>query len=194
MRSYCYRVGDLQREVAEKNTIILSQKEAIREGLLAKEELKKLQIAHVSEVTKLQAEVDVLLDSVQHSGKVEYVFIEEDYHPVLYLPLVFGEQNDYLHLRGEFDEEGVLSMDLTVPISLSVYVAQDKRTKAIKSVVTTDNPYVNLTYISSLKTDIPKPSRLGFGIIGGVGIPLGKEIQPKAFVGIGMSYSLVTFR
>jgi len=36
MRTYIYRIDGLQKEVAEKNSIIVTQKQALKEGLFSK--------------------------------------------------------------------------------------------------------------------------------------------------------------
>jgi len=79
-----------------------------------------------------------------------------------------------------------------VPISLDMFVGYDKTTKMIKSVVSTDNPYVKLDDIFTLKTDLTRPQKWGIGIIGGYGI-VGNPIRVAPFIGVGLSRSFIRF-
>jgi len=193
MRTYVYTIGDLQKSASEKDAIITTQKQAIREGLLVKEELRKLKIKHLSEVTHLQTTVDILLDSISHTGTIIISPCppEEDGHPVLYLPLTFQEKNKFLWLMGEFDEQAKLSMEIKLPVNISMWVGWDKSTKRLKGIATIDNPYVHVQNITTIKTDLRKPSRWGVGIVGGYGV--GKEFKITPFIGIGLSRSFVRF-
>jgi len=194
MDTYEYRVNELERTVAQKESVIASQRALIHEGVLAKEELKALKIKHLSEITKLSTELDIMLDSIKHTGVISEPCPEEDYMPALYLPFRFREVNKYLNMTGEFDEEGIMSLNLSVPTNIDVYVGRDSRTDAYKAVVTTDNPYLKISDMVTVKTDIPEspPSRWGIGVTGGLGIPLGGQ-HPGVFVGVGLTYSLVRF-
>lgn len=192
MNIYEYRVGELEREATERESVIASQRALIKEGVLAKEELKKLKIKHLSEITKVSAQLDMMLDSIKHTGVITVPCPEQDYLPALYLPFRFKEQNEYLNLVGEFDEDGILSMNLSVPVDMNIFVGKGME-GTYKAVVTTDNPYLRIANILSVKTDIPDPhSRWGIGVTGGLGVPLcSPSLRP--FVGIGVIYSLIQF-
>jgi hypothetical protein len=173
--------------------VIASQRALIHEGVLAKEELKQLKIKHLSEITKLSTELDIMLDSIKHTGVISTPCPDEDYLPALYLPFRFKESNKYIDLTGEFDEEGIMSLDLSVLTNIDVLIGKDSKTGTYKAVVTTDNPYLKITDMLTVKTDFPeKPSRWGVGVIGGVGVPLGNP-SAKVFVGVGITYSLLRF-
>lgn len=193
MNMYVYTIGDLQKEVIQKSAVIISQKEAIREGELAREELKLLKIKHLSEITKLKAEVKIMFDSISHTGVVAPVppCDTEEYLPSIYLPFRFVEKNRYVDMVGEFDENGTMSMDLTVPAGIDVYISKDKN--GYKTTVTTDNPYLRINDMISIKTDTPDaPSRWGIGAMGGVGMPIFK-LKPSLFIGVGVTYDLLRF-
>jgi hypothetical protein len=191
--TYSYQVNGLEKRVAEKETLIMSQRQALAEGLLVKEELRKLKIKHATDVVNFKSTIEILLDSIKHTGTVVISPCPPDEdHPVLYLPLVFGEQNDYLHLRGEFDEQGKLSMDIKIPLSVDVFTGYDKTIKKYKTTVGTDNPYVQFNDIRSVQLDLRKPRRFGVGVIGGYGLGLGTpKLTP--IIGVGLSYSLIQF-
>lgn len=194
MRTYVYTIGDLQKSAWEKDAIITTQKQAIREGLLIKEELRKLKIKYLSEVTHLQTTVEILLDSISHTGTIIISPCppEEDEHPVLYLPLTFQEKNKFLNLRGEFNEQGKLSMEIKLPVNVDMWVGWDKETRRLKGVATIDNPYVHVQNITTIKTDLRKPTKWGIGVIGGYGVSWG-NYKPLPIIGIGISYSLIKF-
>jgi len=192
MRTYVYTIGDLQKSASEKDAIITTQKQAIREGLLVKEELRKLKIKYLSEVTHLQTTVEILLDSISHTGTIIISPCPPDEeHPVLYLPLTFQEKNKFLDLKGEFDENANLSIEIKLPVNVDMWVGWDKSTKRLKGIATIDNPYVHVQNITTIKTDLRKPSRWGVGIVGGYGV--GKEFKITPFIGIGLSRSFVRF-
>lgn len=196
MRTYVYTIGDLQKSAWEKDAIITTQRQAIREGLLIREELRKLKIKHLSEVTHLQTTVEILLDSISHTGTIIISPCppEEDEHPVLYLPLTFQEKNKFLDLRGEFDENAKLSMEIKLPINIDMWVGWDKSTKRLKGIATIDNPYVHVQNITTIKTDLRRPSKWGVGIVIGYGVGyVNKELKVTPFVGGGLSRSFARF-
>jgi len=195
MRTYTYTIGDLQKSAWEKDAIITTQKQAIREGLLIKEELRKLKIKYLSEVTHLQTTVEILLDSISHTGTIIISPCPPDEeHPVLYLPLTFQEKNKFLDLRGEFDEQAKLSIEIKLPVNVSMWVGWDKSTKRLKGIATIDNPYVHVQNITTIKTDLRKSTKWGIGIVGGYGLGyVNKEFKITPFVGIGLSRSFVKF-
>ena len=194
VETYSYQIGDLHKQAAEKDQLIMSQKQAIAEGLVVKEELRKLKIKHLSEVTHMQGTIKILLDSIQYiSGNVPPTIpsVIDDEHPVLYLPLVFREQNEYLNLRGEFAVDGNLSMDISLPLQMDIFTGWDKSTKQYKCVATHSNPYLQSVDIRSIKIGLQKPRRVGLGIIGGYGMAWGTKFAP--IIGIGVSYNLIQF-
>ena len=196
MRTYIYRIDGLQKEVAEKNSIIVTQKQALKEGLIIKEELRKLKIKHLNEVTHLDTEVRILLDSIAYIQSNPPTNNpcppEEIDHPVLYLPLAFKEQNSYLDLKGEFNEDGKLSMDIKIPLSVDVWTGYDKKTKMYKAVLTYDNPYLKTIDINSVKMEWTKVSRFGVALIGGYGFGWGNK-KPTPVLGVGIAYNLIRF-
>ena len=196
LRRYTYQLDSVQKIAAEKDAVIMTQKQAIEQGLIIKEELKKINIKRLNEITHLKTTVDILLDSINYIGGIvppNTPCPPDEDHPVLYLPLTFGEDNNHLHLKGVFDEDGKLSMEIQVPISLDMFVGYDKTTKTIKSVVSTDNPYVKLDDIFTLRTDLTRPQKWGIGIIGGYGIAVGNPVRVAPFIGVGLSRSFIRF-
>ena len=196
LRRYTYQLDSVKKVAAEKDAIIISQKQAIQQGFVIKEELDKINIKRLNEITHLRTTVSILLDSINYIGGIvppNTPCPPDENHPVLYLPLTFGEDNDYIHMKGVFEEDGKLSMDIQVPISLDMFVGYDKTTKMIKSVVSTDNPYVKLDDIFTLKTDLTRPQKWGIGVIGGYGVVVGNPVRTAPFIGIGLSRNIIKF-
>lgn len=178
-------IKGLKVNVAEKNSIILSQKDAIKANLIEKEQLKKLNIKSLNSLTELRAYISVLRDSVSTDAIIVYV----DSTKALKLPFTFRDSTEYVYLKGRFNYDAVMSYSLSLPIDLNVYVGVDKKGVS-KAVVTSTNPYVKINDILSIKTDISRPSRFGIGLFGGVGVTM-KGLQP--IIGVGVTYSLIRF-
>jgi len=195
MRIYEYRIGGMLRQAREKDALIMSQRQALKEGLILKEELRLLKIKHLNEVTHLETSVDILLDSIayiQANPPVNPPCPPDENHPVLYLPLAFHETNEYLNLQGLFDENGKLSMDIKLPLSMDVWTGFDKKTKKYKAVLTYENPYVQTIDIRNVKMEWSKVSRFGIGVIGGYGVSWG-NLKPQPIIGIGIAYNVIRF-
>lgn len=189
--TYAYQVGELQKEMWQKDAIITTQRQAIKAGELAKEDLKRLNIKYLSEITKIKSQVSIMLDSIKHDGIViTQPCPEGDSLPVIYLPFRFVEQGKYIDLRGEFDERGIMSLNLNVPVNIDVLLSRNGKNKGFKTTVTTDNPYVKISDLVTIKTDVKdSPSRWGIGVTGGVGVPL-NNLSPKLFIGVGLTYDI----
>jgi hypothetical protein len=193
IRTYSYEIGGLQKQAYEKDALIMSQKQAIQAGLILKEELRLLKITHATEVTHFESTINILLDSIKHNGSIVITPCPPDEnHPVLYLPLIFREQNDYLNLKGEFDENGKLSMEIKIPLNVDVITGYDRKAKVYKTVVGSDNPYLGVIAIQSVKLDLRKPRRWGVGPFAGYGMGWGTTKLVPVF-GVGLSYSIIQF-
>ena len=195
MRIYEYKIGDMEMQAHEKDALIMSLRNAFSEGLVLKEELRLLKIKKLNEVTHLETAVEILLDSIaylQANPPDNPPCPPDENHPVLYLPLVFHETNQYLNLQGNFDENGKLSMDIKLPLSLDVWTGFDKRTKKYKAVLTYENPYVQTIDIRNVKMEWSKASRFGLAVIGGYGVSWG-NYKPLPIIGIGIAYNVIRF-
>lgn len=190
VKHYKVTIGKLEYDVAEKGQIVLSQKDAIKTGLLEKEALKRLNIKYLSELTSAKGLVNILRDSIGHNG---VIYLDTTTHrPAIGLPFTFGDTTKFYTFGGGFNIKGKMNFALKVPISLNVYTGVDKKGKK-KAVILTDNPYVSIGEITSLKIDYPKPSRFGIGLSAGYGAFLGTPIKFAPFVGISLNYNLIRF-
>lgn len=193
IKEYVIDINGLKKQVSEKDQLILTQNQAIDAHLIEKSELKKLHFKAVNEVTSLKAQIAILKDSLSHTGVITIIEPCDSVgysYPVIKLPFVFKDGNKHYTLSGAFSETGVMSIDLNVPVGLSVYTGKDKKTKDYKVVVTSSNPYVKITELESVKLDIPKQKRIGFGAQAGYGISK-NGLSP--YVGIGIHYSILSF-
>jgi len=191
--TYEYKLDSVTKIANERQQLVIEQKQAIEAGLIQNKELKALGIKRLSEVTFLKAQIQILLDSIGHTGIVIPSPDTLDlYFPTISLPFTFSHRDNYMSLKGGFDYEGKMSLDLKVPMALDVWSGLDRKTREFKVVVTSLNPYVNITDIQSFKCDIPKPKgRWGIGVQAGYGMT--KEFTLSPYIGLGVHYSMIRF-
>lgn len=191
--SYKYQLGALIKTATEKDQMILSQKQAIETALIEKEELKKLNLKRANEVTYLKVMLNILEDSLSHSGTV--VIVEDcdsaDYsYPAIRLPFHFWENDSNYNLYGGITTDGVMDVNLNVPVEIDLWTGIDKDTKEYKAVVTSNNPVVQITGIRSAKFDIPTRKKFGIGLSAGYGIG-NNGLTP--FIGVSANFNLIEF-
>jgi len=194
IRLYEYKYDSVVKYAAEKDQLIISQKQAIVQHLIDKKELKALNFKKVNEVTMLKAQVKLLLDSIKPDHPVIIVNCDTVIdQPVLYLPVEFiAPKSEFYELKVSLNETAEMFVDLSVPLDMDIWSGVDKKTKEFKVVVSSLNPFVKINDIKSFKCDIPRPNkRFGIGIQAGYGIT--KEITLSPYIGIGLSYNLFRF-
>jgi len=166
VKQYQVTIGKMDYQAFEQGQIILSQKDAIKTGLLEKEALKRLNIKYLTELTSANGLVSILRDSIGHNG---VVYMDTTTHrPAIVLPFTFGDTTKHYTFSGGFSVTGKMNVSLAVPISLRVYTGIDRKGKA-KATILTDNPYITIGEITTLKVDVPKPRLIGFGATIGYG-------------------------
>ena len=187
---YKTKIAGIEVFVAERDAIILTQKEAIKAGLLSKEELKKLNISQSTEISRLKAKIEVIRDSVEHNGQIVVIRDTAFIAPknAIILPFSFSDSTKFVSLRGRFNDAGKFSYTFSSTIDLNLYVGFEKR--KLKAVATTTNPYVIIQDITTIKTDIKPPKRFTVGLFAGYGAGE-KGLSP--FFGVGVGYSLLAF-
>lgn len=187
---YQKKINGIEKEIFEKNALILSQKDAIKAGLLEREELKKVGIRQATEITSLKALISVIRDSVQHNGQVIVVKDTAFVLPknAILLPFSFSDKNKHLSLIGNFDKVGKLGYSLNIPVNLDIYIGYEK--KRLKTVVTTTNPYVKISDMVSVKLDNPKPKKFNVGAFVGYGV---NDTGLSPIIGVGVGYSIFSF-
>ncbi len=198
IKTYVYQIGDLKKKAAETEQLVFDLRYAVEMAMISKEEYRKLAMRYVNEMTALQLQVDTLLQDVEHNGQIIHIdstIVVQDYgESVIVLPFTFKKSDMYMTLGGSFSELGNLDISLKLDANVDVWTGIDKKTKAYKAVVTTDNPYINTIGISSIKMDLEPVRRWGIGITGGYGIGYtNKKISPFPFIGIGLTRNFIRF-
>lgn len=190
IRRYTVMLDSQDVVVAEKDQEILSQREAIKRGDIEREELRKLNIKRVNEITRLKLRIDTLL-TIKPDTNI-FVIDTCNGKPVLPLPYSFSKKDQFLTLNGTIDTKGTLDLGLGMDIPLDVYGAIDKDTKNYKVAITTANKYVNLLSISSQKFDVPSPKKWGIGFQIGWGVDV-LRAKTSPFIGFGLNRNLIRF-
>lgn len=196
IHNYEYKIGELKRYASERNQLIVEQEQAIHQGLLDKKELKALHLSAVSEVTRLKAQVKMLIDSIGHNGVITIPCPNNDtlqFLNAIYLPFEFQKEDDFVDLKGRFDSEGKMSVDLTVPVTLDIWTGYDKTRKSYKATVVSNNPFFKVSDINSIKVEAKKPSRFSIGLHIGYGFTIKDQVYATPYAGGGISYAIVRF-
>lgn len=183
------KIAGLNVAVFEKHQLLLSQKEATKAALIERDAARKLGFSYLNEITKLRAQIDIVRDSVANSGTVIYVDSVKQ-KPAILLPFTFSDIDKYHSLIGGFTLSGSMNYSLSLPVSLSIYTGVDRKGNT-KVSITTDNPYVKINELMSVKTDFKKPKRFGIVAYGGYGIGLDGKFRPS--IGLGFGYLLWGF-
>ena len=196
INSYKIVIGGLTKYVTEKDQLITDQREALQRGELERKELRALNLKRVNELTALKIRIDTLLQNIPNTGTVVYIDTCMGYDPpqsAILLPFSFEKADKWMTLRGDFDQKGQLGVNLRVNASVDVWTGIDKSTKQYKAVITSDNPYLKITDIKSMKFDLPKPKKFGLGVFAGYGITVAGEVRAAPMIGVGLNYNLIMF-
>jgi hypothetical protein len=180
--------------VAQATQEIQDLKWAKHQGEVTNEELRKLHIKTLNELTKTKLTLNIVRDSVKHNGKIITIHdtILKDIN-CIELPFSFADSSQYVNLWGSYDTKGTMSYGLQVPISLDVYTGISKETHKPFADVVVDNPYVFVDKISSVKLDVPKVKKWGIGVSAGYAIVLSKQVQTAPFVGLSLNRNFIRF-
>ena len=186
--------------ITEKEQEIATLREAIRSGDIEKEELRKLNIKKVNEVTRLKLRIDTLLADVEHDGEIVFdlsdLIIESvvdslDKYNSIKLPFHFNKKDKWLDLYGAFSSEGKLDISLKMDVPVDLWGVLKKKEKTPSIIITSENSYIKTLSVSSIKFDMPKTRRYGIGINVGYGIT--KEATLSPYIGVGLSYNIIRF-
>lgn len=178
---YRLKNGDL---LAEKQAFILAEAEA-REMLdMSKAELadiKKQLGSALATITKLKANVRV--DSIYIESKPEYVGVDS-------LSIPFSFRDDWLTLTGQTDygngsaRTSIYNIGMETPLTIGLATNG-------KYFVTSPNPYLHITDITSTISEkvVPKKRHWGIGI--GIGPSVGYDFHHKdIYYGVGGTVSI----
>lgn len=189
---YVVEIDKKNTYITEKEQELKTIREALKASDVSREELRKLHIKAVNELTRLKVQIDTLLNAVPNTGTIIYVPVKDTTkQPCMILPFTFAKADQWLRLNGSFNNAGVLNMDLKINANLDIWTVQKKKKDIPSVLVTTDNPYLNVIAVKSIKLDTPKEKRFGIGATVGYGITSALKVSP--FIGIGLNYNVIKF-
>ena len=195
MTTYKIKIDGLERMVSERNSLILTQKEAIKQGLADREYLRKTNMGQLSEIASLKADFALFKDSVEHNGIVVQIpqnTSTAPSKPAILLPFQFSDTTKYYSFKGGFDIKGKMNFELSSKIDLDITVGKDKKSGEYKAVVSTPNPFVTIGNINSTHI-VEKDKRFCIAVFGGYGIGISSTIKLQPMIGIGIGYTLIKF-
>jgi len=169
---------------------IESLRKAKADGDLTNKELRKLNLKQVNELTRLKIWIDTILN-IPHDGRIDTVIVEGKPKNVINLPFSFEKKDQWLDLKGSFDNKGKLGIGLKMNADLDIWTGIDKTTKLPIAKVTSKNPYLNVLSFSSIKMDTYKPKKFGLGVQVGYGFNISGQVKAQPYLGVGLSYNLI---
>ena len=195
MVTYKIKVDGLERTVSERNSLILTQKEALKQEQIKKEYLRKTNMEQLSEIISLKANFSLFKDSVGHNGTITQIPQNNPntaLKPAILLPFQFSDTTKYYSFKGGFDIKGKMNFELSSKIDLDITVGKDKKSGEYKAVVSTPNPFVTIGNINSTHIS-EKDKRFCIAVFGGYGIGISNTIKLQPMIGIGIGYTLIKF-
>lgn len=151
VKAYSVKIDGLVKTSFEMSQTIISEREAKRLLIVERDKYKALSMSKITEVTKLQGTIDMLLDSINNNAVIihggDSIYANS---PCAKLPFGFEKKNKFVDLSGEFDINGNMSMRLIVPVDLDITVGLSKSSEPKISILT-DNPHLIINSIKSNK-------------------------------------------
>lgn len=187
------QINDTEYQVTKAEQELATEKELRKKDIFEKKELKALNLKQANEITRMKFRIDTLLEDVSHTGHIiptDTVFVDNIPHNAILLPFTFEKRDRWFDLKGRFDDNGKLGIDVSMSLDVNAVSGIDKTTKRPVLNLYTDNPYLKTIGIASYKTDTPKPKKYGIGISVGYAI-CGSGLSP--FAGVGLNYNLIRF-
>lgn len=185
VRNYKISVGSLRETVAETRLIVVGKDSEILNLKEERERLRALNIKNVSVIGRLEAQVNVLKDSIVPEGpnipakKPWTSFLPVSGggdKPMLPLPVSYATSDEWMGMSANINSKGVAQMLLTMnPVDLN-FVLGEKKTGFLRreptAVVTTPNPYITFDQSNFAIVDNRKPATrcLLYGGVIGAGI------------------------
>lgn len=171
-------------------------RQAKSDGDVTNEELRKLNIKTLNELTRAKITIDTLLANVGHNGGIVVVHDTipaiGDKNAIL-LPFTFGKQDAWLNLKGTFNSQGILDVSLKLDFGVDVWSGISKDTKKPIAKITTDCPYINTLSINSIKMDNQVRKKYGIGVQIGWGVNISNPVKVSPYIGLGIQYSIFQF-
>jgi hypothetical protein len=194
IETYEVMLRDAKTFVTEKDQEVTTLKEAKKSLEVTNEELRKLNIRTLHELTRLNLQIDTMLDDISNMGiiiPINEPIVDNKPQNAIKLPFSFIKKDDWLDLKGDFDSKGKLAIGLKINAPIDIYTGWDNHKKTYKSVVTTTNPYIKVLYIKSQKFDVKKTNRYGVGLQAGYSLVLSNPVKLSPTLGLGISYNFI---
>jgi hypothetical protein len=154
---YKIEVNGLTLSVAEKDALVLSEKEAKEAAILEAQRLKALHIKEVVTNTELQGTIQILRDSLKLKPGTVIITVKDtsgisrDYVRIPFELLDVSEK--YLTLKAGMNVDRTAYFGLTVPVSGTMTIGYKKagflKTKPV-GVFSSDNPYLHIDNMNVL--------------------------------------------
>ena len=149
-----------QREIlAEQRTVIMSQKDAIANGILEVERLKAANIKQVNENTYLKAQIQVLKDSLALPDSSQVIYVTDSTgvdFPYLKLPTGMFYEDEWIGLGVTVFEDVTWSFNLKMGFDMNITTGYEKTGLFRKEPIATvayANPYMDVVNIQSVRIE-----------------------------------------
>ena len=202
IKRYKIKVGQDSLFVVASSQTILSQRQLIKEGIIEREALKRLNVKQLNEVSILKVRIDTLLANVTHNGQIieildsriaNYKAGSKDTtkFKAIRLPFEFNKTDKWLRLYGEFNNTGKLDISLKLNFDADLITGIDKKTKKNTALLTTSCPYIGIVSFNSIKLDAQKKRKYGIGLQVGYGLSNSNPVKASPYIGVGLNYNLI---
>lgn len=195
------QINDTEYHLTRTEQELITERQLRKQDVIDKETLKAINVKHVTEISRLKLRIDTLLIDIEHNGQIISVLDSQitnrdsviaknaTTQKAIRLPFVFHKKDSWLDLKGRFDDNGKLGIDLKMDMDVDVVTGTAKSGERTVNILT-DNSYIGVIGVRSYKTDVEKPKRMGIGAVVGYGI-CRNGLSP--IVGIGLNYNIITF-
>jgi len=189
---YKYRLDSLEKVASQRDQEITTLRQAIKNGDVERAELRKINLRQVNEITKLKVAIDTLIHIQPPDGTVvQIVYVDKQPKPALLLPYTFKDDNKHFNISGTFNTKAELSLAIKMTANLDVWVGTKDKKPSV--VVTSDNPFLNLSNVKSIKFDKVKPKKWGVGLQAGYALILDNNPRFSPILGVGVSRNVIRF-
>jgi hypothetical protein len=157
IRSYEIKIDSLSHMVSEKMSLVMSQKEAIRQSLINQERLKKTNISVVATNIKLVAEINTLKDSLNLPPTVIFVTVKDTSgsYDAIKIPYEWEYVDKHLYLKTGIREDKTAFFDMKTTLDGEITIGYNKGIP--KAIMTTTNPYVVIKDMTPVIISNPTP-------------------------------------
>lgn len=198
---YETKIDGINTYIASVEQEIKSLRQAKHDGDVTNQELRKLNLKQVNEISRLGLKIDTLLQNIDHNGQVIDVLNTQIVNykaandsisrKAILLPFSFNKQDKWLNLNGTFNYLGKLDINLKLDFKADLIAGIDRDTKKNKALLTTDCPYIKTVTFNSIKLDLPKEKKINVSLFLGYGLT--KDLKTSPILGIGVGRSILKF-